>query len=447
MEVTYDIFEFEQFQNVIKQILQEQIYPDKDVKLRDFDFQGEHCVGLTITEKDNDKQSDEFRFIVAPTHNITKYYEKFKTDRNISINGIINEIITVQKKLENESNMNNMLNFAETVFDVEFVKNNIYYVLANEKSVLKDKDIIHRKLDDTDIERVYRLRIPNEVAELIIEDFKDNAGIASVLITNMFIKQINNKTGEKITEQDLYNWSLTNTPNIMKMKLLTTDLSILDFIIKQVGDEDKLDEFLGKYNSVIKILNNDECLYQAMRQVGRVASDPFYVLLSAELLEFMDKNIDIITFENNIQLKNELIIKLIIALNIIRADSSSLGAGAILYQDNLIPRILCKLLGKKRVYFIPSSVGEVVLSGILHERAEDFDILKNLIEAANKKISSEEEVLSNCVLAYDYNTNTYQSLPRFYEGEKAEVLVEIMHKLSEGASREELEALRNKLTD
>lgn len=418
MKGTDSIITFEQFQAIIKQML-EISYPDKEVKINKVEKASDkNYMGLTITSKLEKKPAGEETkaddFTIAPTHNLDRYYEVYKADRTVTFRDIVNDIISEQKRNEPD-NYGDELEFHKKMTDINFLKYQVIFELMNEKTFQFLEDVPHRRLDDTDIVIIYKVLVPDKIMKLINKNFTPNSGIATTLITSKTLGKIGEMNKTSISEQDLFNWSMKNTPELLKMQLRTTDTDILNFIIEHLGDGDKLDDLMDKTDSFIKVLDNEEWFKKAMQKTGRCVTDPFYAILSPTMLKYMDSKSDTITFQYNYRFRMELIKLINDSMNLITNERIVHGAGVLLYENKLIPRLLCKLFTKSRIYFAPSSVHEVILMDSELESTEGLDYLYDTINEVNSNLSDKSDLLSDKILAYDYRTNTFRSIGRSCE--------------------------------
>lgn len=416
MKGTDSIITFEQFQAIIKQML-EISYPDKDVKITKVTkASSKGYVGLTILDKKEKKQEGEpikpDDFSIAPTHNLDRYFEVYKTDRTVTFKDIAEDIVAEQKRNE-PVNYDDELEFHKKMIDIEFFKKHVIFDFINEEKFKElEEDVPNRKLGSTDIKIIYKVLIPDDVMKLINKNASPNVGIATSLVTSKVVDKIKEINKVSISEVDLFNWAMKNTPELLRLQFRATDTGILNLIVERLGDEDKLDELMDRYNSFIKVLDDDNWFKEAMNKVGKCATDSFIAVLSSDMLKYMDSKSDTITFQCNYKVRMELVKLINESMNILTNEKVVHGAVVLLYENNLIPRLLCKLFDKDKVYFVPSSVHEIILTDSILNSDRDLNFLCDTIEEVNMTLSNQKEVLSNKVLAYNAKTNTYESIGR-----------------------------------
>ena len=414
--INKELMNFEQFQFIIKQMI-EASYPDKDVKITKVaKASSKSYVGLTILDKKEKKQEGEpikpDDFAIAPTHNLDKYFEIYMNDNSCMLKDIADDIVAEQRKFE-PVNYNNELEFHKKMMNIEFFKKHVIFDFINEEKFKElEEDVPNRKLDSTDINIIYKVIIPDDMMKLINKNASPNSGIATTLIADKVVDKIAGINKVSISEEDLFNWAMKNTPELLRLQFRSTDTGILNLIVERLGDEDKLDDLMGKYSSFIKILDGDDWFKEAMNKVGKCATDSFIAVLGSDMLKYMDSKLDIITFKNNYKVRMELVKLINESMNIITNEQIVHGAAVLLYENNLIPRLLCKLFDKDKVYFVPSSIHEIILVDSIISSDRDLNYLCDTIEEVNGTLTNQNEVLSNNVLAYNAKTNTFESIGR-----------------------------------
>ena len=435
--INKELMNFEQFQFIIKQMV-EIAYPDKNIKINKVvKSSGKNYMSLTIVNKQEKKsEGEEIKpddFTIVPTHNLDRYYEVYMHDRTVTLRDIVNDIVSEQKRNEPD-NYDNELEFHKKMTDIEFNKEHVIFELINEENFkqLEEDDVPHRRLDDTDIIIIYKLLIPDEVMKLINKNEEPKAGVATSLVTSKVVDKIAEMNKTSISEEDLFNWSMINTPKLLRVQLRTTDTAILNLIVERLGDEDKLDEIMDKTNSFIKILDNEDWFKQAMRKAGKCVTDPFCAVLGTDMLKCVDSKADIITFQNNYKVRMELIKLINNSMNIITNEQIVHGAGVLLYENNLIPRLLCKLFNKNEIYFAPSSVHEVILMDSELDSIRDLNFVCDTIVEINKTLSNKGDLLSNKVLAYNAKTNTFKSIGRSCKRDENDELSQLIDIVTKG---------------
>lgn len=414
--INKELMNFEQFQFIIKQMV-EISYPDKDVKITKVTkASSKGYMGLTILDKKEKKQEGEpikpDDFTVAPTHNLDRYFEVYMNDKSLMLKDIAEDIVAEQKKFE-PVNHDSELEFHKKMTDIEFFKGHVIFDFINEEKFKELEEAVpNRKLDSTDIKIIYKVLIPDDVMKLINKNASPTSGIATSLVTSKVVDKLAVMNKVSISEEDLFSWAIKNTPELLRLQFRATDTGILNLIVERLGDEDKLDELMDRYNSFIKILDDDNWFKEAMNKAGKCATDSFIAVLSSDMLKYMDSKSDTITFQYNYKVRMELVKLINESMNILTNEQVVHGAIVLLYENNLIPRLLCKLFDKDKVYFVPSSVHEVILTDSILDSDRDLNFLCDTIEEVNMTLSNQKDLLSNKVLAYNAKTNTYESIGR-----------------------------------